>query len=155
MENFSNVYAAAGRSVFTMSGVPESRAYWPMARAAHMDLYLTNTRRVNLLMTGTDDDIQDALNRLMPNLRKPIQTWTAPDPLELPSPIQSGTLIVRDVAALLPADQIRLLNWLEMSGGRTQVVSTTNVSLLPLVEAGVFHDTLYYRLNVVCVDLTT
>jgi transcriptional regulator of acetoin/glycerol metabolism len=54
-----------------------------------------------------------------------------------------------------PADQCRLLTWLEMSGGRIQVVSTTTSPLLPLVESGVFHDTLYYRLNVVCVDLTT
>jgi hypothetical protein len=153
MENYSNVFAE--RSFRAMDGVPQSRAYWPMARAAHMDLYMTNARRVNLLVTGTHADIDDALTRLMPNLRQPIQTWTAPDPLELPSPIQSGTLIVRDVAALLPADQCRLLTWLEMCGGRTQVVSTTTSPLLPLVESGVFHDTLYYRLNVVCVDLTT
>jgi hypothetical protein len=126
-----------------------------MARAAHMDLYLTNMRRVNLLVTGTDAEVGDALTRLRPNLRQPIQTWTPADPLELPSPAQSGTLIVRDIEALPPADQIRLLTWLEMSGGRTQVVSTTTSPLLPLVEAGVFHDTLYYRLNVVCVDLTT
>ena len=153
MENTSNVVAE--RSIFAMDGAPQSRAYWPMARASHMDLYLTNMRRVNLLVTGATADIQDALTRLRPNLRQPIQTWTAPDPLELPSPIQSGTLIVRDVAALLPIDQGRLLKWLEMSGGRTQVVSTTTSPLLPLVESGAFHDTLYYRLNVVCVDLTT
>ena len=155
MENYSNVFAAAERSFYAMDGVPQSRAYWPMARAAHMDLYMTNARRVNLLVSGSDADIRDALTRLMPNLSEPVRTWTSPDPLELPSPIQSGTLIVRDVASLPPADQCRLLTWLEMSGGRTQVVSTTTSPLLPLVESGVFHDTLYYRLNVVCVDLTT
>jgi hypothetical protein len=120
-----------------------------------MDLNVTNMRRVNLLVTGTDAAVHDALTRLMPNLREPVQTWTPPDPLELPSPTQSGTLIVRDVASLAPADQYRLLKWLEMSGGRTQVVSTTTSPLLGLVEGGAFHDTLYYRLNVVCVDLTT
>jgi len=155
MENTSNVFAAADRSILAMDGVPQSRAYWPMARAAHMDLYLTNMRPVNLLVTGTDADVQDALARLMPTLRQPVQTWTPGDPLELPSPAQSGTLIVRNIAALPAADQCRMLLWLEMSGGRTQVVSTTTSPLLPLVEAGVFHDTLYYRLNVVCVDLTT
>jgi hypothetical protein len=155
MENTSNVFAAAERSFRAMDGVPQSRAYWPMARAAHMDLYLTNMRRVNLLVTGPDADVEDALARLMPTLRRPIQTWTPADPLELPSPTESGTLIVRNVAGLPPADQYRMLVWLEMSGGRTQVVSTTASPLLPLVEAGVFHDTLYYRLNVVCVDLTT
>jgi hypothetical protein len=155
MENTSNVFAAPDRSILAMDGVPQPRAYWPMARAAHIDLYLTNLRPVNLLVTGTDADVQDALARLVPTLRQPIQTWTPGDPLELPSPTQSGTLIVRNVAALPTADQDRMLLWLEMSGGRTQVVSTTTSPLLPLVEAGVFHDTLYYRLNVVCVDLTT
>jgi DNA-binding NtrC family response regulator len=42
-----------------------------------------------------------------------------------------------------------------MSAGRTQVISTTNSRLLTLVDCGTFLDTLYYRLNVVCVDVTT
>ena len=32
--------------------------------------------------------------------------------------------------------------------------SQSSASLLPRVEAGVFTDTLYYRLNTVCVDVT-
>lgn len=154
MENTSNVFADARQPMLAMDGIPQSRAYWPMARASHMDLNLMSMRRVNLLLTGAGPVIEDALTRLMPQLRQPIQTWSPPDPLELPSPTQSGTLIVRDVGALPLVDQYRLLKWLELSGGRTQVVSTTTTRLLPLVEATRFHDTLYYRLNVVCVDVT-
>jgi hypothetical protein len=154
MENSSDVFADTGHLILAMNGVPQSRAYWPMARAAHIDLHLMRMRRVNLLFMGTDDVIEDALTRLRPNLRQPIQTWTPPDPLELPSPKQSGTLILRDVGALPQAEQRRLLDWLERCAGRYQVVSTTTSPLLALVEAGVFHDALFYRLNVVCVDVT-
>jgi len=52
------------------------------------------------------------------------------------------------------AEQRRLLDWLERCAGRYQVVSTTTSPLLALVEARVFHDALFYRLNVVCVDVT-
>jgi transcriptional regulator of acetoin/glycerol metabolism len=155
MENSPNVFTDAGQSILSMDGVPQSRAYWPMARAAHVDLHVMSMRRVNVLLMGTDAVIEDALSRLMPNLRGPIQTWTPADPLDLPSPAQSGTLILREVGALHRVDQYRLLKWLEMCGGRTQVVSTTTAPLIALVEAGAFHDTLYYRLNVVCVDVTT
>lgn len=154
MENSSNVFADAGQSIFAMDGMPQSRTYWPMARAAHVDLHVMNMRRVNVLLMGTDAVIEDALARLMPTLREPIQIWNPPDPLELPSPAQSGTLVLREVGALSPVDQCRLLKWLELSAGRTQVVSTTTAPLMLLVDAGLFHDTLYYRLNVMCVDVT-
>jgi Sigma-54 interaction domain len=155
MENSSDVFADTGQLILAMNGVPQSRAYWPMARAAQMDLHLMSMRRVNLLLTGTDAVIEEALTRLRPNLREPIRTWTPPDPLELPSPAQSGTLILRDVGTLPPAEQRRLLEWLELCRGRTQVVSTTTSPLLALVDSSEFHDTLYYRLNVVCVDVAT
>jgi hypothetical protein len=126
-----------------------------MAHAAHVDLHLVSRHRVNLLLMGADGVIHDALSRLRSELHEPIRTWTAPDPLELPSPLQSGTLILHGVDALAPPDQHRLVKWLEMSAGRTQVISTTNSRLLTLVDCGTFLDTLYYRLNVVCVDVTT
>jgi transcriptional regulator of acetoin/glycerol metabolism len=50
-------------------------------------------------------------------------------------------------------EQRRLLEWLQETAGRTRVVSTTSAPLLPLVEDGVFLDTLYYRLNTVYVEL--
>ena len=143
MENSSNVFADI-----------ENRTYWPMARAANLDLHLTGSRRVNMLLTGTDDLIKAALKRLTPDLRGPIQTWTAPAPVQLPAPTHAGTLILPRVEALSAVDQYRLLRWLEQSSPRTQVISTTTVQLLTRVEAGLFDERLYYRLNVACVDLT-
>ena len=62
--------------------------------------------------------------------------------------------MLHDVGALTTDDQLRLLDWLERAEGRTQVVSTSSAPLLPRVHAGSFIDTLYYRLNTVCVDVT-
>lgn len=143
MENSSNAFADGGY-----------RTYWPMARAAHLDLNLVGSPRVNLLLIGTDAVVRAALHRLMPTLRGPIQTWIPGAPLPLPSPAQSGTLILRDVECLSEIDQHRLLKWLEMSLGRMQVISTTTSLLRGEVEAGLFDEKLFYRLNVGCMDLT-
>ena len=143
MENTSNVFADAGH-----------RTYWPMARAANADLLLMSMPRVNLLLTGSDAVVQDALKKLTPVLRGPVHVWTAHQPLQLPPPTQSGTLILRDVGSLSRVDQYRLIKWLDLCAGRTQVISTTSSSLRELVDIGVFHASLYYRLNVTCVDLT-
>ena len=143
MEHSANVFADV-----------EHRTYWPMARAANLDLHLMGRQRVNLLLTGTDELVDQALTRVTPDLRTPIQAWTPHAPLQLPPPTQSGTLILRDVESLSAVDQYRLLRWLDLAAGRTQVISTTTSSLLALVESGLFSDRLYYRLNVACVDLT-
>lgn len=143
MENSSNVIAESAH-----------RTYWPMARAANADLLLISMPRVNLLLTGTPPVLQEALMKLMPMLRGPVQTWSAVGPLELPPPTTSGTLVLRDVDALSAVDQYRLLKWLDLSAGRTQVISTTGLQLRQEVDAGAFHSGLYYRLNVACVDLT-
>jgi transcriptional regulator of acetoin/glycerol metabolism len=63
-------------------------------------------------------------------------------------------MILHDVGAMGPADQIRLLEWSQQAAGHTQIVSTASTSLLPLVDAGMFNDMLYYRLNTVFVDAT-
>ena len=63
--------------------------------------------------------------------------------------------MLHDVGTLPLDEQLRLLDWLERAEGRTQVVSTSTTPLLPRVQAGAFIDTLYYRLNTVCVDVTS
>ena len=61
---------------------------------------------------------------------------------------------VDDITALGLDDQIRLLDWLGATDGRVQVISVTSRSVAPLIETGAFLSMLYYRLNVVCLDLT-
>ena len=75
-----------------------------------------------------------------------------------------GTLLLDEVADLCMAAQVRLLGWLEGGSyrrlGGTQdlscaarLVCTTTQDLRRLVEAGTFREDLYYRLQVVRIDL--
>jgi DNA-binding NtrC family response regulator len=85
---------------------------------------------------------------------EPLASWCPGEPLVLPPAACAGTVILKNVGALAPDDQLRLLDWLEAAVGRTQVVSTTPATLLPHVQAGMFIEQLYYRLNTVCVDMS-
>jgi DNA-binding NtrC family response regulator len=65
----------------------------------------------------------------------------------------TGTLLVRHLDALAPAEQQRLQQWLTDAQGRAQIVSASTSALWADVERGAFHEALYYRLNVVSVDV--
>jgi hypothetical protein len=131
----------------------EHRTYWPMARAANADLLVVSMPRVNLLLTGPDHLTRAALKRLIPCLRGPIELWSPGAPLILPAAVECGTLILRDVDALSTFEQYRLLKWLELPNLRSRVISTTSAQLRPRADAGSFDASLYFRLNVACVDL--
>jgi hypothetical protein len=116
------------------------------------DWRLARTARVNLLLIHRTRPIENLLGLIAQDLPKPIATWRPGERLTLPALGHMGTVILHDVGALAKDDQARLLEWLERVSGRVQVVSTTQTPLLPRVQAGKFDDTLYYRLNTVCVD---
>jgi hypothetical protein len=118
------------------------------------DCRLVRAARLNLLVMHRTGALQDLLEWLMLDLRKPIATWSPGERLVLPPSAWARTMILKDVGALTHADQRRLLDWLDLAGGRTQVVSTTPAPLVPRVQAGAFIDRLYYRLNTVCMDVT-
>ncbi len=143
MKNPSNVFAGPTRAAGALdreSRLPED---WRLARRT----------RANLLLIHSNGMIQDVLELLQPDLHQPIATWSPGERLVLPPSTRPGTIILQDVGALGVEDQVRLLEWLELSRGRARVVSTTPGPLLPRVEAGDFNDMLYYRLNTVCVDV--
>lgn len=117
------------------------------------DWHLVHTARVNLLLMGPDDVTRNVVDALGPYLREPVITAHPGEPLALAPMGQVGTMILYDVGAFGLADQRLLLEWLAATAGGTQVVSITSRSLVPLIEAGAFLDTLYYRLNVVCLDV--
>lgn len=157
MENHSalvsGLAAGAGRvpSPDCVTPLPE---HWRLARAAHVDLLLMGMPRVNLLLIAPDGVVRYVLESLLLNLREPIARSSAGHALTLPPPGLTGTLVLHDVGRLQPHEQLDLLEWLERGEGRTQVVSTSPTPLLPRVQCGAFIDTLYYRLNTVCVDVT-
>ena len=118
------------------------------------DCRLARAARANLLIIHGTGAPQDFLEWLTLDLQKPIATWCTGERLVLPPVERTRTMILQDVGALTDADQHRLLDWLDRARGRTQVVSTTPAPLLPRVQAGTFLGRLYYRLNIVCIDVT-
>ena len=101
----------------------------------------------NLLLEGPAAAIDAVLLLLQPHLREPLVNSPPHAPFELPEG-KTGGLILRDVAALSPGDQARLLAWLQGEGFGAQVISTTERPLFALLAQGHFDAALYYRLNV-------
>ena len=106
-------------------------------------------------LVGSEAAVVDILAALRPNCRQPVETCEAGSFLALPPPSQPGTLILRDVGNLTQDGQRRLSEWLDenMRDG-IQVIATNAAALWPRVRDGSFTETLYYRLNVIYIDLT-
>jgi hypothetical protein len=142
MENPTTDFADTTRlagSMETFSQLPE-------------DCRLARAAGVNMLIV-LPEGIGGFAKLLMAELPTPVVAWRPGERLMLPQPGQTGTLLLHNVGSLSLLDQRYLVEWLERAAGRTQVVSTTAVALLPLVQNGTFLARLYYRLNTVCVDL--
>ena len=104
------------------------------------------TAHHNVLLEGPQHAMEMALVRLLPHLREPVR-WRRPgEALELVT--GPCTLILQDVATLNAEEQTGLCELLNDSPQAMQVVSTASSRLFSFVEAGLFDDELYYRLNV-------
>lgn len=118
------------------------------------DLDLARATRTNLLVVGDDDAVVEFVTSLWPSFATPIVVRQRGERLQLPPPQSAGTIVVYDLATLTRHEQHAFYDW--MAGkGRTQVVSTASTVLQHLLQAGAFNEDLYYRLNVVTLDLTS
>jgi hypothetical protein len=115
------------------------------------DLEMVRGKRTNLLVIGDHAATRAVLDKLRLSTREAALSWRPGQALDLPHPGRAGTLILHDVDQLTIAAQGALLRWLDQSAGRVWIVSTTTEPLWPQVESGSFSDTLYYRLNIICV----
>ena len=123
---------------------------------ASSDVHLARLAGVNLFVFGADDEVTELFTPLWPCLVAPIVVRYRGEPLRLPpasTPV--GTIVIYDLDTLTPSEQYALHQWVRGASGRAWVVSTAVAPLFPLVEAGVFDDGLYYRLNAVTIDLTS
>jgi hypothetical protein len=153
MKTPSELYAGAIRGDGPGGGgsqLPERR----LADDVRDDLMAIGMPGVNLLLSGMDDVVQNILETILSDLDTPIASWYPGERLVLPPVPRAGTMILHDVGAMNREDQLRLLAWSELAAGKTRIVSTASTPLLPLVSAGTFNDTLYYRLNTIFVDVT-
>ena len=109
--------------------------------------------RHNVLLEGPLACTEAVLHLLKPYLDKPLMLNRSGAPLELRSS-KGGALVMRDIGSFSGAEQDRILAWLDDPTSRAQVVCTTAEPLFPLVERGLFDATLYYRLNILLLQLT-
>ena len=152
MSTPSNVYAAARRP--PVADTARSGSECGSADQALEVVQLAEKHRVNVLLLGTNDVVNRVMAALHERLPEPVARWSPGEQFMLPAAEQVGTIVLNDVGALAIQEQIQLLEWLNTAQGRTQVVSTAPTLLLPRVKAGAFIDTLYYRLNTLCLDGT-
>jgi transcriptional regulator of aromatic amino acid metabolism len=107
----------------------------------------------NLLLVAAPSATSEMLVALKSYLRAPLHEYT-PNGGPVPQPPE-GTLVLFEVARLNKTQQTQLLHWLDQINERlqVQVVSTSSEPLFPLVQSGAFLADLYYKLNVVLIDL--
>ena len=108
----------------------------------------------NVLLEGPETAVEAVLPLLQPGLREPVIWKHARGALELPTS-HAGALILQEVASLTIDEQARLLEWLEALTDRPQLVSTSSEPVFARVARGLFAESLYYRLNVVLMDLNS
>jgi len=145
---------AAGRRTPRVHDEDEGGSERDTAEQALEVLQLVERHRVNLLVMGTSEVAQRVMADLDDRMHQPVAKWSPGERFVLPAAEQTGTMVLNDVGSLQIQEQIELLEWLASANGRTQVVSTAPTLLLPRVKSGAFIDTLYYRLNMVCLDAT-
>lgn len=119
-----------------------------IADATFMRSLTCEARRPHLLVQCAPADIGMLVSRIIPWCVRPLDARHLPGPLSLPRE-RLGTLLLHDVSALSVAQQIELYDWLSTRNNGTQVVSVTTVPLGPLVEAGLFLQGLFDRLNTI------
>jgi len=109
--------------------------------------------RHNVLLEGPLACTEAVLHLLKPYLDKPLTLNRSGALLELHSS-KGGALVMHDIGSFSGVEQDRILGWLDDPNSRRQVVCTTTEPLFPLVARGLFDATLYYRLNIILLQLT-
>ena len=127
----------------------------PIARPLPPDVELQRVlmTRLNVLLVGDDAVAELCLESIRPALIGPVVTHRPSRHLNLWA-MPARTVILQRIDNLTLQDQHNLNNWMHLTKGVTQVISTSASSVLPLVDRGAFLRMLYYRLNTICVELT-
>jgi hypothetical protein len=121
----------------------------------YRDLDLVRNFKANLLVVGTERLALSLVSSLVADVNPDFIIRCRDGLLPLPRrSSQSAIVVLRDVDALKPEEQLRFLDWLNSASKRIQVVSTASEPLLGRVAARAFDAALYYRLNTVYIDLT-
>ena len=96
----------------------------------------------------------------LPQTVRALEAWCAPavhscalpGTLNLPRE-HAGTLLLTRLEAILPDQQVTLFNWMTRMHASTRVVSVATAPIDRLVRQGHFLEDLFYRLNVLQMDM--
>jgi len=111
--------------------------------------------RTNVLLLGDRTKVDAAIRDVESICHPPIYVWRCGTlPLTLPPLEAANTIVLHNAAALSYGCQRMLNDWICADNDRTQVITTNAAPLFPLVERRAFLETLYYRLNVLLVDVS-
>jgi hypothetical protein len=129
-----------------------ARGPWRAGRLPACDCRAAALSRANVLLIGDAPIVRQIVRTFWTyESGTPLPAWRPGSPL--PQSGAAGVIVVYDVNAL-SADQQRALSAQLESGVRApQIVSTSATPLFAQVQAGRFCETLYYRLNTICIDL--
>jgi hypothetical protein len=126
------------------------RMYSPISRVeireespANEDWSIVRQERLHALLIGSHAEAAAVLSRVFPDVRWSLALWS---PADGPDRGHSQIILVRDAQDLSDAQQQQLSAWMDRYPG-TQVISVASQPLFPLVAAGLFRASLYYRLN--------
>jgi hypothetical protein len=110
--------------------------------------------RLPILLTGPTATTDAWIHQIQRRLALPVIDVPCVAGVNTAALDDAGTVILHDIEHLRPADQKRLLWWLEKASHRPHIIGTSSRALYPLVRAGRFSEDLYYRLNSVYIDGT-
>ena len=108
-------------------------------------------RRPNCLFVCNTAVTSSVLQAALVHAVAPITECVLPGSLSLPDQT-GGTLVLADAAALRLDQQIALFDWLAR-GRKVQVMTFSSVDPATMIQDGRFLEGLYYRLNVVRIDV--
>ena len=111
--------------------------------SAIVDWSIVRQERLHALLIGSHAEAAAVLSRVFPEVRWSLALWS---PADGPDRGHGQIMLVRDAQDLSDAQQQQLLAWMDRHPA-TQVISVASQPLFPLVAAGLFQATLYYRLN--------
>ena len=106
----------------------------------------------NVLIVCDDQHADSAVARVTRWSPQPVHRC-APTDWSLPDQ-PGGTLVVRNLDGLSASQQQALFAWMDHVGSDTQVVSAVGPGLDPWAEDGTFSEALFFRLNIVRIEVS-
>ena len=136
---------------FPQDEVLTTQTTGPLPTELSLEWNAISREHCNVLVEALPAVSGQILEKLRPHLRTPVEEYRPKVGVPVPQPAE-GTLIVSGVESLDASQQAQLLRWLDEGKNRVQLASISSEPLFPLVEAGTFDASLYYRLNIVRIE---